>query len=109
MEPLHQFLPAAIAAIIRDAPLSPGKVALAWRVAVGPAIDRVTSVTLAGGGVLEVRADDQHWHRELCRLAPLILDRLALQLGPGTVRRLAVTGAGPARLPQPAARRSEVP
>jgi len=88
MESLHQLLPAAVASLVRDAPLSPGKLAFAWRTAVGPAIDRATTVSLAAGGVLEVRVADQHWRREVRRSAPLVLDRLAAMLGAGTVTRL---------------------
>jgi len=90
MEPLHQVLPAAVAALIRDAPLSAGKIAVAWKTAVGPAIDRATAVMLADGGVLEVRVTDQHWRREIRRSAPLILDRLTTMLGLGTVTTLKV-------------------
>jgi len=95
MEPLHQVLPAAVAAAIRDAPLSPGKVAVAWQTAVGPAIDRATVVRLADEGVLEVRVTDQYWQRELRRSAPLILERLATMLGPNTVSTLTVIQRGP--------------
>jgi predicted nucleic acid-binding Zn ribbon protein len=90
MEQVNQFLPAAVASLVRDVPLSPGKLAFAWRAAVGPAIDRATSVSLAGDGVLEVRVADQHWRREVKRSAPLVLDRLAAMLGPSTVTRLEI-------------------
>jgi predicted nucleic acid-binding Zn ribbon protein len=87
MEPLHQLLP-AVASLVRDVPLSPGKVAFAWRAAVGPAIDRATRVSLGPDGVLEVRVADQHWRREIKRSAPVVLERLAAMLGGGTVSRL---------------------
>jgi hypothetical protein len=90
MEPLCQFLPAAVAALVRDAPLSPGKIAFAWKAVVGPAIDRATTVSLAAGGALEVRVGDQHWRREIRRSAPVILERLATVLGPGTVTTITV-------------------
>jgi predicted nucleic acid-binding Zn ribbon protein len=93
MEPLQQLLPAAVAALIRNAPLSPGKVAFAWRAAVGSAIDRATTVALLDGGILEVRAADQHWRREVRRSAPLVLERLAAMLGTGTVTKLKVVHA----------------
>ena len=92
MEPLNEFLAAALADIIRKAPLSPGKIQLAWKVAVGPALDRVTTVQLAGDGALEVKATDPHWRREIRRLTPLILRHLEDQLGPGTVPRVRVVG-----------------
>ena len=95
MEPLHRVLPAAVAAFIRDAPLSPGKIAVAWKTAVGPAIDRATAVRLAEEGVLEVRVADQHWRREIRRSTPLILDRLTAMLAPGTVTTLKVVHSEP--------------
>jgi predicted nucleic acid-binding Zn ribbon protein len=87
MEPLHELLP-AVASLVRDVPLSPGKVAFAWRAAVGPAIDRATTISLGSDGVLEVRVADQHWRREVMRSAPVVLERLAAMLGDGTVTRL---------------------
>jgi len=90
MESLQQLLPGAVAALVRDAPLSPGKVAFAWRAAVGSAIERATTVALVEGGVLEVRVADQHWRREVRRSAPLVLERLAAMLGPDTVTKLKV-------------------
>jgi predicted nucleic acid-binding Zn ribbon protein len=90
MESLQQLLPAAVAPLVRDAPLSPGKVAFAWRAAVGSAIDRATTVALVEGGILEVCVVDQHWRREVRRSAPLVLERLAAMLGPSTVTRLKV-------------------
>jgi predicted nucleic acid-binding Zn ribbon protein len=88
MEPAHQLLPAAVASLLRDVPLSPGKIAFAWRAAVGPAIDRATTVRLGPEGVLEVRVADQHWRREVKRAAPVVLERLAAMLGDGTVTSL---------------------
>ena len=99
MEPLTQILAAAVAALVRNAPLSAGKVAFAWRAAVGPAIDRATEASLLDGGTLEVRVNDQHWRREIRRSAPVILERLATMLGDGTVVKIAVVhgAAGEAR------------
>jgi len=92
MQPINEFLPAALAAIMRKAPLSPGKIKLAWKIAVGPALDRVTTVQLAAEGVLEVKATDSHWRREIRRLTPLILRHLDNQLGTGTVAHIKVVG-----------------
>jgi predicted nucleic acid-binding Zn ribbon protein len=85
MESLQQVLPVVVQMLIRDMPLSPGKVTFAWRAAVGAAIDRATTVRLLEGGVLDVRVSDQHWRRELRRSTPLILARLSTLLGDGTV------------------------
>lgn len=109
MESLSQVLPAAVAALLRDAPLSPGKVALAWKAAVGPALARVTDARLLETSVLEVTVADPHWRREVRRLAPLIRERLAALLGPDTVTQVAVVGAGATRHRQPTAPGAQAP
>ena len=80
MIPVQQFMPAAVAEILRKAPLTPEKVAFAWRTAVGPAVAKATSVELRDG-VLRVRAREVTWLREVERSAPLIRSRLATVLG----------------------------
>ena len=80
MIPVQQFMPAAVAEILRKAPLTPEKVAFAWRTAVGPAVAKATSVELREG-VLRVRAREVTWLREVERSAPLIRSRLATVLG----------------------------
>ena len=82
-------MPAALAAVLRRAPLTPEKVAFAWRTAVGPAVDRATTVELKGR-VLHVRANDAAWQREVERSAALIRTRLATLLGDDIVRGLDV-------------------
>jgi hypothetical protein len=82
--PVHRFLPEALAGILRNAPLTPEKTAFAWRVAVGPSIDRVTRVSLHDG-VLHVQARDTGWKREIDRSAGLIRARLDALLGEGVV------------------------
>ena len=88
--PAQQVMPGALAAILRKAPLTPEKVAFAWRTAVGPAVDRVTTIELRGS-VLHVRARDAAWQREVERSAGLIRARLDALLGEGVVRGLDVT------------------
>ena len=78
--------------LLRDQPLSAGKVALAWTAAVGRTIDRVTTVSLSPDGTLRVCADDRHWAREVGRSTALITSRLNRLLGDGVVKRLEVTG-----------------
>jgi hypothetical protein len=75
--------------LLRRSPLNQGKLAFAWRSAVGAAVDRVTAVTL-DGDVLMVRVRDAAWQREVERSAPLIRSRLAHVLGADVVRRLDV-------------------
>jgi hypothetical protein len=87
MEPVSRLIPAALASLLRKAPLSDGKVAFAWRSAVGPAMDKVTTVSL-DGSVLRVRARDEAWRREIERSAPLIRTRMADVLGEDVVRRI---------------------
>lgn len=89
MIPVHQFMPAALAAILRNAPLTPEKVAFAWRAAVGPAVDKATTIELRGA-VLYVRARDASWQREVERSAGLIRSRLSAILG-DAVRSIEVT------------------
>ena len=85
----------ALQALLRDQPLSQGKVSLAWSAAVGRTIDRVTSVSLGQDGTLTVRADDRHWAREIGRSTALIATRVNRLLGDGIVKRLEVTTHGP--------------
>jgi hypothetical protein len=90
MIPAHQVMPDALAVILRKAPLTPEKVAFAWRTAVGPAVDRVTTIELKGK-VLQVQAKDAAWQREVERSAGLIRARLDALLGEGVVRGIDVT------------------
>jgi predicted nucleic acid-binding Zn ribbon protein len=87
--PVQQLVPDALAALLRQAPLSEEKVAFAWRAAVGPAIAATTSIALHDG-VLHVRAKDAAWQRELERSARLVRARLDALLGAGVVRRIDV-------------------
>jgi hypothetical protein len=82
-------MPEALAAILRKTPLTPEKVAFAWRTAVGPAVDRVTTIELRGS-VLHVRARDAAWQREVERSAALIRARLDALLGEAVVRTIEV-------------------
>jgi hypothetical protein len=91
--PLNQFIPDALAAIIRKTPLTPEKVAFAWRTAVGAGIDKATTIELREG-VLHVAARDGGWKREVERSAALIRARLDALLGPDVVRDVAVTAPG---------------
>ena len=81
---------AALGALLRDQPLSPGKVSLAWSAAVGHAVDRATNVALGPEGALTVTIADPHWARELHRSRPLIGARLNQLLGDGVVTRIEI-------------------
>jgi hypothetical protein len=89
MRSLSSALPEAVAALLRDVPLSPGKVSFAWKAAVGPGFDRVTSVCLEGRTLL-VDAENQHWAREITRSSGIILARLQKFLGPQAVTRVEI-------------------
>ena len=73
-------MPGVLADILRKAPLTPEKVAFAWRSAVGPAVDKATTIDLRQG-VLYVTARDASWQREVERSAGLIRSRLTSVLG----------------------------
>jgi hypothetical protein len=89
MVPVNHLVPGALADILRRAPLTPEKVAFSWRTAVGPAVDKVTTVELRDG-VLYVRARDAAWRREIERSAALIRSRLDGLLGDRVVRRIQI-------------------
>jgi len=83
-------MPDALATVLRKAPLTAEKVAFAWRTAVGPAMDRVTTIELKGS-VLKVRTRDAAWQREIERSAALIRTRLDALLGTAVVKGLDVS------------------
>lgn len=84
------MLPAAIAAILENAPLSDEKVAFAWRTAVGPALDKVSDVELRNR-VLYVNVKDARWQREVEHSAGIIRARLESMLGEGLVKSIRVS------------------
>ncbi len=90
MDALHSVVPRALTELFRTGPLSQGKLEVAWRVAVGDALSRVTTVRLQPEGVVEVHPADQRWHKELKRSADVIQRRLDTLLGSNVVSRLVV-------------------
>ena len=82
-------MPGALVELLRDAPMSPGKVTFAWRAAVGAAFHKVTSVRLEGR-VLIVEAASKAWAREVTRSRPIVLRRLQTLLGKETVTSISV-------------------
>jgi hypothetical protein len=89
MRSITHAIPGAIAALLRDAPLSDGKVTFAWSAAVGPALERVTTVRL-DGDTLVVQTTSPQWTREIQRSTAVILTRLQSLLGQETVTSLSV-------------------
>jgi Dna[CI] antecedent DciA-like protein len=92
MRPLAHAIPGAVMAILTTAPLSDGKVTFAWRAAVGPGLERVTSVKLEGH-VLLVDTAGALWSREIVRSSAMILTRLEAMLGRGIVESIEVRRA----------------
>ena len=96
MIPLHDALPGALAALLHNVPLSEGKVAFAWRAAVGSGLARASSVQLTGAGALNIEVANPHWGREVERSRTVILRRLETLLGAGAVRSMSVRVRPPA-------------
>ena len=90
MDSLNTVVPRALTELFRNGPMSQGKLDVAWRVAVGDALFRVTSVRLQADGAVEVHSADQRWHKELKRSSSMILIRLNTLLGTDAVPRLVV-------------------
>ena len=88
-EPLAQAIPRAVATLLRDTPMSPGKLAFAWKTVVGPAMDRGTFVRLDGRTLL-VDAKTAAWAKEVSRSSPIILKRLQTLLGREVINELNV-------------------
>ena len=78
-----------LASVLQKAPLTPEKVAFAWRQAVGAGLDRATTIALEGA-VLRVHTKDTTWRREVERSAAVIRKRLDSLLGAGVVGRIEV-------------------
>jgi hypothetical protein len=67
-------------------------VGFAWRVAVGPALERVTAVKLVER-VLIVETASPQWSQEVMRSSPLILRRLQNLLGASVIEKIEVRRA----------------
>jgi hypothetical protein len=89
MRPLSQALSGALAELLRGVPNCDGKVEVAWKAAVGPAVERVSSVRL-DHGVLFVDVPDSNWDREISRSTPIILARMRAFLGRDSVSALQI-------------------
>ncbi len=84
MVPVSQLLPDAITRVVSQAPLTPEKVEFVWRFAVGPALAKVTTVSLQGR-VLRVVTEGAAWQREIEKASATIRSRMARLLGDGVV------------------------
>jgi len=90
MDAIHTVVPRALTELFRNGPLSQGKLEVAWRVAVGDALSRVSSVKLQADGSVDVHPADPRWCKELKRSSTIILGRLNTLLGTNSVTRLVV-------------------
>jgi predicted nucleic acid-binding Zn ribbon protein len=89
MKPLAHVVPGGLRQLLRNAPLSDGKVAFAWRAAVGGTFDRASAVKLENG-TLVVETSSAQWARELKRSQPMILSRLQAMLGESNVTAILI-------------------
>ena len=90
MDALQSIMPRALSELLRQGPMSQGKLELAWRAAVGDALSRVTTVRLQPNGSVDVLPADPRWHRELRRSSGVILSRLKNLVGDVNVTRLSI-------------------
>ena len=90
MQGLQTIAPRAVTELLRRGPMSQGKLEVAWRVAVGDALSRVTHVKLQPEGVIDVTTADVRWHGELKRSSNVICGRLRTLLGVDNVARLSI-------------------
>lgn len=81
-------MPGVVAEVVRKAPLTDEKVSFAWRLAVGPAVDKATTVRLGSDGTLHVKAESPAWNDAVRKSVGLIRSRLAHYLGDETVKRI---------------------
>ena len=89
----NQVMPAVVAEVVRKAPLTDEKVTFAWRLAVGPAVDRATRVRLDAQGTLHVKAEAPAWLDGVRQSVGLIRSRLAHYLGDTAVKRISYEDA----------------
>ena len=89
MLPIQQLSAGVLAEVIRRQPSSPARTALAWQLAVGPALARATTVALSDG-VLIVQSSDARWTLEITRARDIVLRRVQHFLGPGSVTALRI-------------------
>jgi hypothetical protein len=83
-----KVMPAVLADVIRKAPLTDEKVQFAWRLAVGPAVDKATTVRLAANGTLYVKAEAPAWNDAIGKSLGIIRSRLAHFLGETAINRI---------------------
>jgi hypothetical protein len=83
-------IPSVLLQVIRPAPMCAEKVDFAWRVSVGPGLNRATAARIDEQGVLIVTAQDAQWKREVERSFALIRSRLEALLGPDAFSKVEI-------------------
>ena len=91
MDAIQSVVVRVLPELFRNGPMSQAKLEVAWRIAVGDTLCRVSRVRLQPEGCVEVCVSDQRWHRELKRSSAMIHTRLTSLLGPDAVKRIIVT------------------
>lgn len=81
-------MPGVLAEVIRKGPMCDEKVTLAWRLAVGPQIAKVTTVRLVPDGTLHIKTDSQAWINAVRKSTSLIQIRMGDLLGENLVKKL---------------------
>jgi predicted nucleic acid-binding Zn ribbon protein len=89
MRSFGEVLPATLAQLLRDTPISAGKIDFAWKAAVGPAVERATAVKLEGTTLI-VDVNSAQWAREMKRSERVILTRLQSLLGADVITTIVV-------------------
>jgi len=84
----NKVMPGVLAEVIRKGPMCDEKVTLAWRLAVGPQIAKVTTVRLVPDGTLHIKTDSQAWINAVRKSTSLIQIRMGDLLGENLVKRL---------------------
>ena len=90
MIPVKQLTQSVVIELVRRQPVSPAKVAFAWRTAAGPALARAATAQLRDDGTLLIRATTAAWAHEVERSRGLLLARMQEMLGPDVAVRLTV-------------------
>lgn len=88
MQSASTLLASLLPVLLHRAPLTPEKVAFAWRAVAGAAMARATHVALLPSGTLLVHTDDVNWRREVERAADVLLPRMKALLGGDVLRRI---------------------
>lgn len=91
MQSVNDLAGAALRGLLADQPATPGKVALAWRLAAGPTLARAASIEWHESGVLHIRVADPAWLKEIRFARPKLVERLREMLGSDAVRRVEIS------------------